>query len=59
MKRIPISIGAILCSLNARAVDLSGGVFTTDGRPVKDAAVFIYTAGPKAGTASFAHHGSR
>ena len=51
MKGIAILI-MILSSLGARALDLSGRVLTDDGEPIKDAAIFIYTAGPKVGTSS-------
>ena len=43
------SIPAAQSGADATRPDLNGHVFTQNGSPLKDATVFIYTAGPRVG----------
>jgi hypothetical protein len=61
MRRLfPFLLALAVCALNCKntlraeeeAPDLTGNVFSNDGSPIRNATVFIYTAGPKTGTAN-------
>jgi len=53
MKPLPILLSLpVLWAINtpsAASPDLTGSVVTEAGRPIQDATVFIYTAGPRVG----------
>jgi hypothetical protein len=40
---------ALAGSTNAPRPDLTGRILTQDGSPVPEAAIFVYSAGPKVG----------
>jgi len=46
---VAFNVRAAQSGADAPHPDLNGHVFTPNGSPLKDATVFVYTAGPKVG----------